>query len=815
MNHSVLQDVQYAFRVLFRHLVFTIAAILLLALVIGTNTILFSIIDALLLRPLPFHDASRMVAVWERPPRGVQWNRQMLPFQDFLDLQKTTHSFDQLEASAARRYNLNDNEGHPASVIGEVATGGYFNMLGVAPSQGHTLSPGNEHVSEAVLSDSLWRGHFGAQNVLGKTIDLNGRAFTIVGVMPPDFSFPSLENFGDPEIWTVLAPNDQDFGGEPARVAVVGVLRPSVDMRAAESEVTALLRAAHDRVPLTYRPQGMMIKGLLRDRAQDIQPVLTVITWAVALVFLIACTNVVGLLLGRATERKQEIAVRFSLGARRFRIMRQLLIESLVLWSLGGVAGLLLAAAGLRIMLSSGLLALRDFPHLNSIEMDWRVALYSIALTFVSGAVFGFLPAWMQSSRGDSGTVLREASRTVAAGRRLNYLRRLFIVSELAISTMLLLAAGLLLVSLVRIVSQPLGFQPANILTFRLALPKTVQPGAQRANFFERVLAGLRGIPSLDGAGASSSLPLVRGTVTAPFSISGRPTPPDEQRIAAREAQSPDYFRVMGIPLIAGRRFDERDTATSKPVVIINKTFAHRYFPHQNPIGQQIKNGTDNSTSPWLTVVGVVGDYKHVKLDWEYLPEMFFPIKQVPPDYSLLTAEMYFAVHGPSSAALSANIRTVISSLDKNIPVAKVRTMDEVVADTKLLPQLNIVVMGIIGGLSVVLAVAGLYGILSQFVSQRRQEIGIRTAIGATPNEILAMVLREGVIITLIGVLVGLPGGLALMRLMRALLTGITTSDPWVFVSVSVLMFVVAIVASLLPAFRALSLDPVQTLRYE
>src|SRR5262245_74341 len=673
---TLFQDLRNGVRMLHKNPGFAAAAITLLALVIGANTILLSVLDALWLRPLPFRNSERMVAVWERPPRNVQWKQQTLPFRDFLDLQRSSRSFETLAASTERTYVLSVDGGPPQTVLGEAVTANYFDMLGIAPSLGRTFLEGEQNAFEVLLSNTLWRSQFHGQNVIGHTITLNSTACTIVGVMPDTFSFPGLGDFGDPEIWTVLSPGDEEFRVTPGRVAVVGVLRRSVTTQAAESEIAAMLRPSQERLPIAYRPQGMMVRGLQHDRAQFIAPVLMVVSVAVALVFLIACANVAGLLLGRSAERKQEIAVRCSLGATRSRILRQLLTENLLLWCLAGLVGLILAAVGLKLLLSLGLLTSRELPHLNPIQMDWRVAGLTTALTFLAGGIFGLLPAITQSSIVDLASMLKEGSRSVASGRRLQYLRRLLVSLELSISTTLLLAAGLLLVSLVRLTSQPPGFQPENLLTFKLLVSKTFKPGFERNNFYARLLEAIRGMPGVASAGTSSSLPLIRGALTDLFTIMGQPASPNELRLAAKEAVSPDYFHTLGIPLLAGRSFVERDTETAEPVVIINETLARRFFPNENPIGQQIKNGSEKRRSPWMRVVGVVGDIKHVGLDWDYLPEMFLPYRQLTPDYAILTGEMFVAVRAPSGAALGRDLRNVVTSINKDVPVANMLRME-------------------------------------------------------------------------------------------------------------------------------------------
>ncbi|MGA8025568.1 MAG: ABC transporter permease [Bryobacteraceae bacterium] len=647
----LLQDLQYGLRTFLRRPIFAASAVLLLALVISLNTVAFSIVDAVLLRPLPYRDPARIMAVWERPPRNVQWKRQMPPFVDFLSLQKNNHTFEAFAAAAARRYTLFAND-RPEAVTGDAITAEYLPMLGIPAARGRIFLPGdNQDLSKVVLSHGLWSRLFAGRDVIGKTIDLNSKPYTIVGVMPPNFPFPSLDE-GTPELWTVLSSDDREFRASPGRVCVVGRLRRSVQPTTAESEITALLREQHDRLPASSRPQGMIVRGLQRDRAEFSNAMLAEMSAAVIFLLLVACANIAGLLLSRAAERRHEMAIRYSLGATRKRVFRQLLTENVLLWSLAGLAGIVLAAAGLKLSLPFAIQSFQDLPRFNAIAMNSRAALYAVVLAFVTGALFGLVPA-LQGSQLELAGTLKEGSRSLLSTGRMRYWGKGLIASEVAVCIVLLLGGGLMLKSLVQLVSQPLGFQPANVATFKLQFPAEgyAQP-AQRFNsaynFYDRLLEKMAALPGVQAVGASSALP-IEGTMVDAFSILGHPAATSEFMLSGIEAISPGYFQSMEIPLLAGRFLDQDDSEHSDRVALVNQTFAKRFFPSENPIGKRIKHGNEAGKEPWMTIVGVVGDVKHAGLDWDYLPEIFESYRQLTPDYAALTSQMSFVARAPDA----------------------------------------------------------------------------------------------------------------------------------------------------------------------
>lgn len=804
------QDIRLGARMLLRRPLFSISAVLLLALAVGVNTVLFSVIDAVWFRALPYRDPDRLVAVWEKPPRNVQWKRSMLPFGDFLDLQRNDRSFETLTAAIARKYVVRIGD-RPESVAGEEVTAGYLPMLGIPVVRGRTFLPSeNSADSEVVLSYALWVRAFGDRDVIGKAMTVNAKPYLIIGIMPRSFAFPTLDE-ETPELWTLLSPSDPYSG----RVSVVGRLKPSVSRTAAESEAVALLRQAHDRVPVAARPQGMMVRNLEADRIEFASPILAAVSIAAGFVLLIACANVAGLLLGRASERRHEMAIRLSLGAGRSRIVGQILTETLLLWIVAGTVGLLLSASGVNMLRPFVGRVLPEFPQFNRIAINVQSTAYALVTTLVSGLLFGLLPA-LQGSRLDIIAALKQGGRGVMSSRQIHHWRKVLVASEVGFSVVLLIGAGLLLKSLVRLSTQPLGFRTGDDVTFKLELTsdKYKQP-VERSLFYDRLLDRLSHLPGIESAGATSALPL-NGTVVFGFNVFGRQSNRSNFMPAGFEAISPGYCRAIGMPVLAGRTFTKYDSERSSRAAIINQTLVRRYFTSEDPIGKRIKLGDVTSDAPWMTIVGVVGDVKHAGLDWDYLPEVYLPYRQLDRrGYDAFAPAMFFIVHLQGRFSVGNQIRAAVSSLDREVPVEDMMGTNEIIESKELPAQSNSAIFTAFAGISLLLAAVGLYAIVSQTVLQRRQEIGIRMALGAQPRDIIRTTMKEGIMLAASGAASGVAGALLLTRLISSMLFGVTTTDPLVFVGVPVLFLAVAALASLLPALRAASADPLEVLRCE
>lgn len=807
---GIVQDWLYALRNMRKNPAFAMTAVLTLALAIGVNTILFSVTDAVWFRPLPYRDPNQIVAVWEKPPRNVQWKRTTLPFRDFLDLQRSNRSFEMLEAAVARKYVVEIGD-RPDSLSGEAVTAGYLSMLGIPAVQGRTFLPSEKSADlEIVLGYGLWLRAFGGRDVIGRVVTVDARPYTVVGVMPSSFTFPT---HGEeiPELW-VLLPSSDPYDG---RVTVVGRLKPSASRSAAQSEAAALLHEAHDRVPVSARPEGMIVRELEADSSESATPVLAALSAAAAFLLLIACANVAGLLLGRSSERRHELAIRFSLGAGRRRVVRQLLTENLLLWGVSGIAGLLLSALGVNMLLPFLGWVLPELPQFNPIAINFRASTYALATTLVSGSLFGLLPA-VQGSRLDIMAILKQGGRGLISSRQIHYWRKALIGCEVGFCVVLLIGAGLLLKSLVRLTTQPLGFRTGNDVTFKLELTsEKYQQPLERSLFYDRLLDQIRHLPGVESAGATSALPL-NGTLVFGFSVLGRPSSGGNFMPAGFEAISPDYFRAIGMPVIAGRTFTETDSERSGRVAIINQTLAHRYFANEVPLGKRIKVGDATSEAPWMAVVGVVGDVKHAGLDWDYLPEIYLPYQQLDRrGYDAFAPAMFFVVRLQGRFSVDSHIRSAVSALDRDVPVAYMMGTNQIIASKELPSQSNSALFAALAGISLLLAAVGLYAVVSQTVLQRRQEIGIRMALGAQARDVIGRTIREAIVLAGAGALGGVAGGLLLTRLIRSMLFGVTTTDPLVFAGVPVMLLAVAALASLLPALRAASADPLEVLRCE
>jgi putative ABC transport system permease protein len=803
---TLRQDLAYALRRLAHAPGFSFVAVATLALGIGANSAIFSVIDAVLLRPLPFPEPDRLVMVsqtWEGKPT-------VYSPQNFLDLAASAGTFESLAAFTGGGITLT-GRGAPARIEGSAVSASFFDVLRVRPVLGRGFlaeenEPGRNKV--VVLGHVLWRSRFGGDPALvGRTVDLNRQPHLVVGIAPPGFSYPEGK-----ELWTPMEydPVFRSHSRGAWYLTVIGRLQPGATVEAARQEVETIAA----RLARAYPDQNEGVGGTVRPLHQALvgpsRTALLVLLGAVGLVLLIACVNVANLLLARAAARETEMAVRAALGAGRRRLIRQLVTESLVLATLGGVAGVLLASASL-----GSLLALQPagVPRLDEVHIDRSVMAFAAALSVLTGILFGLFPAWHATARPTAQT-LREGSRGLLAGPG-QRLRGGLVVAQLALAMTLLAGAGLLLRSFDRLRRVDPGFRPESALTFRLSLPESAYPEEpRRTAFFRELLTRLEALPGVRRAGAVMGIPLGGLSYVLSFEVEGRPKlPPAQQPSMQVRVATPGYFETMGIPLVRGRSLQPQDAADAPTVVVLSETAVRRFFPGEDPIGQRIVVGwrrPDGLPPAGGQVVGIVGDVKELGLDQLDPPEVYIPYAQLPTnamDVVLRTSV--------DPLSMTRSVAAVVAGLDVELPVARLQTLDAVVARSVSEPRFYMLLLGAFAAMAVSLAALGIFGVMSYAVVQRRREIGIRVALGAHPRDVLGMVLRHALLLTLSGVGLGLLGALAFSRVIASLLFRLSPTDPTTLVTVGVVLTAVALLASYLPARRATRVDPLAALRSE
>ena len=810
---DLIQDLRFGLRMLRKSPGFTAVAVLTLALGVSANTAVFSIVDAVLLRDLPYRDAERLVAVWCEEI-GQPGTKIFASYGDFEEFKAHSQSFDQLAAATwARAGEILTWNGSPHHVLAIPASADFFSLLGIPAAQGRAFGPGDlQNGCTVVLAYSFWQKDLGAPaGIVGAPLSLSGKPCTVAGIMPRGFDFYPKQT----SLWTLISPDSQ-FSKEPydSVVGIFGRLKPGVSMADAEQELVGL----HQRV-IRQSPAGNwvgQIKPIVRDLREEftwmagrnLRTALLILSAAVTLLLLIACLNVANLLLGRSVERHRELAVRSALGSRRSRLIRQLFTENVLLAALGTVAGILISVAAVRYFNSTNLV---ELPPGNPVTINPHVLAFAVLLTSMTALLFGLLPAW-RASRVDLNDVLKESGRTMSLGRHRT--SQLLVVGQVTLSMVLLAAAGLMIQSFVRLGAVPLGFQPDHLLTAQVALPPSAYTDlGRRFSFYEALVIRLGALPGVEGAALSSGVLGFDGGSSSRLSMAGRA--PIENLEAVRvENISSGYFRVLGIPSLQGRQFDPRDRRDSQPVAIVNEQLVHRYFPRENPVGQQIKLGRPEDKAPWLTIVGVVGNEKRAtvyqEMSYDEPALVYLPVDQTPPISMVLLLR---AAGNPMG--LSPVLQAEVTQIDSNVPVYDIETMVQRESEFLVHPRFRALLMGILAGITLLLTAIGLYGLLAHLVSQRTHEIGIRVALGASRQEVLRLVIWGGLRMTVIGLAVGIALALASTRLLSGLLFGIKSTDPITFVAVAILLCVVALLACWVPAQRAMRVDPMVALRYE
>jgi putative ABC transport system permease protein len=802
------QDLRYGARMLVKNPGFTAIAVLTLALGIGANTAIFSVVNSLILRPLAYPHAERLMTIWENHQANGGPQREWTSPPGFEDWRDQAQSFDHVIAFQGWQPTLTDanGQGEPEQLTGALVSHDVFDMLGVKPVLGQGFLPQDDQPgveSKVIISYGLWQRRFAADpQLIGKTISLNGESRVVLGVMPAGFKFPIITNS---EIWRpirpVLSPGCQRGC---ITIRVMARLKEGVSEAQARSELETIASGIEQQFPETNARVGVTLLPLQDFIVGPARTPVIVLLVAVALVLLIACVNVANLLLARATGREKEMAVRASLGAGRWRIVRQLLAEGLLLATVGSAVGLLMAYWLLDVIVA---LAPQNTPRLDEIALDQRALFLTLAVTLLTGIFFGLAPAW-QISRVNLNQSLKDGSKGAQGAKSSRRTLGALVVAETALALMLLIGAGLLMKSFINLQKVNPGYNPTNILTAVVSLPSATYPSPQVRTFHRQLLEHLATLPGVQAVGAISSLPLAGFDNDNDFVIEGRPKPlPNQQPVAWANSTSVDYFRTMGIQLRDGRSFTDRDTETAPKVALISETFARRYFPDETPLGKRIGNGNPDN---WTEIVGVVADVKQFGLSQDARVTMYFPLAQRP------ARRLFYALRTTAEPLSQTPVfRNAVATLDKNLAVSDIQTMQGRTAQSIGQERFTLLLFGLFAALALILAAAGIYGVMSYSVAQRTHEIGIRQALGAQTRDVLALVLREGLLLVLIGAAIGVSAALLLTSLMEKLLFGVSPTDPLTFVGVAGLLAAVALLACYLPARRATRVDPMEALRYE
>jgi len=809
---TTFQDLRYAARMLRKSPLFAAISILTLALGIGANTAIFSVVNAVLLRPLQYPNAERIVAIQELNEKG---SRIQVTAANFLDWRAESKSFEHLAAILARTANLSAAD-ESERINLAMTSANFFQVFGLQPQMGRFFLPDEEragHDPVAVLSYGLWQRHFGGDpSLVGRSIMLDGQPYTVVGVAPAGFQYPDRTEIWIPPFQLVPTLGPQ-MDIQRARgfgfLSAVALLKPGVSVKQAHDEMTAITARLRQQYPETNNKRFDRVVSLQTHLVGESSMALMLLLGAVALLLLIACANVANLLLSRAAARHKEIAIRLALGATRLRLVRQLLVESVLLGLLSGMVGLLLGWWGVDLM--RRLLPV-DFPRAQDIGVDLRVLGFTLLVSLVTGIVFGLVPA-LQSTNPDVNESLKESVRGSTGGRSRNRVRSLLIVSEVALSLVLLIGAGLLFRSFLRLQAVELGFRPQNLLTFRLTPSgANFREDPQYINFYSQVAERVKTLPGVDAVGMINTLPLMKGPTTA-FRVEGRPLLTQDKWPGVNYRNvSPDYFRAVNATVLKGRSFDNRDNESAPLVVLVNQSLVRRDFAEEDPVGKKISfGGTRPDGQPiWFEIVGVVADVRSLELNSEPTPEIYTSYMQDP------FAGMSFVVRSQvEPESLIPAVREAVRQVDKAQPVAEVKKMEQIVSEAAAQPRFNSLLLGIFASIALLLAAAGIYGVMSYSVTQRTHEIGVRMALGAQTLDVLKLVVGQCLRLTLVGLALGLICAFALTRVMATLLYGVKPTDPWTFASGALLLTVVALLSCYFPARRATKVDPLVALRYE
>jgi putative ABC transport system permease protein len=808
MFADLAQDLRYGLRTLLKNPGFTVVAVSALALGIGANSAIFSVVNAVLLRPLPFKNPEQLVMVWENATHlGFPKNTPSPP--NFLDWQRQNTVFAGMAAMVERSFNLT-GVGEPERLDGRRVSANLFNVLGVPPLIGRTFVPDDDRAGAHVvlLSYLLWQRRFGSDaSIIGRAVTLNGESYTVIGVMPRGVHLPGYGNWND-ELWVPVAFTNEEITERGNHfLDVIARIKPGITLNQAQAEMETIAARLAKEYPKYNTQIGASVTPLHEEIVGDIKPALLVLLGAVGFVLLIACANVANLLLARAAVREKEIALRLALGASRSRLTRQFLTESVLLALLGGGFGLLLALAGIRVLKT---FIPATISQTQTINIDAKVVVFTALIALLTGIVFGLAPAThaLHSNLNDS---LKEGGRDSAASSKGNRLRNLLVIGEVAVSFILLIGAGLLINSFLHLRNLDPGFRADHLLTMRVDLSVLKYPDAERRSaFFDEVLRHIRALPGVQSAAAAGNLPLTYNGDSMSIAVEGIPDPPPAQwSDVIYRAIGPGYFTTMGIPMVRGRDFTDQDRADSKKVVVISEKTAQHYWPGQDPIGKRLKPGATTSEVPWREVIGVVKDVRQNDFLAEPKMQMYF----AHPQLKELAANSLVVRTSVEPMSLATSVRNAIWAVDKDQPVANIDTMDHIVSEAIARQRFSMLLLGIFAGLALVLAAVGIYGVMSYSVAQRRHEIGIRIALGAQRADVLKMTMKQGLKLVALGLLIGLANAFVLTRVMASLLFGISATDPATFASICVVLLGVAALANYIPALRATKVDPIVALQ--
>ena len=816
---TLWQDLRFGARMLLKHPGVTTLAVLTLALGIGANTAIFSVVNAVVLRPLPYNNPDRLVSLWEKVPERGRWR--VTP-ANFLDWKKQNTLFEDMAAFGAGTMTLTGG-GEPEQLLGTRASAGYFGVVGVAPVLGRSFvaeefEPGKGRA--VILGHAFWQRRFGGDpGIINQAITLDGNSYTVTGVMPPGIYpvWPTTSghisfNENEQQFWVPMAFTAQWAAVRTAHVlGVVGRLKPGVSLEQAQAEMNTI-NARLEQEYAANKGEGIIVNPFMDEVVGNVKPALLTLLGAVALVLLIACANIAGLLLAQHAARNKEIAIRAALGAGRGRLLRQFFLEGLLLSLLGTVAGIGLASLGVTAIIK---LIPPQFPRFGQAELDWRVLGFTLVLSVLTCLVFALIPAW-NAAKPDLQTTLEQSGRTSGPGANRQRFRQALVVFQVGIAVMLVISAGLLIKSFWRLNQVDPGFNPDRVLALTITLPQSkYNENPQINNFYNRLIENISVLPGVQSAAIAYDHPLQSNWIDS-FNIEGRPAPEPGQGFSANfNPVGTDYFRTVGADVIKGRPFTAEDNQDHPGVVIVNEALVRRYFPNEQPIGQRLRLSPpariwSNERLTSFEIIGISRNVKSAGLNAESEPAYYVPASQAPlQDMSVLIRTR------SDPHLLIPSLRAAVLAIDPNQPISNVSTMEKIVSDSIAQPRLNMLLMGLFGTLALVLAAVGIYGLLSYAVTQRTQEIGIRMALGARVTDVLNLVFKQGMTLVLIGEVIGLAGAFALTRLIRGLLFGVTPTDFTTFIAVAGMLAGVSLVATLIPARRAAKVDPLVALRYE